>query len=255
MSKPTRLANLTTNRLEALVDGERPVVGLVPVGSVEPHGPHLPLQTDTIISRAAIDRATPRLEERGWEVLETPAVEYGVTDCASGFAGAVSISADRLTAYLDDLVEALLGEGLEHVCLVNNHLEPDHDEAVRSAVRSRDPAVASVATPLKKKWARRLSDEFKSGACHAGKYETSILLAAAPERVERSIADELDTVPVSLSEKLREGIADFVEMGLTDAYAGAPSEASVEHGDEMLDRLADMIAGEVSGPPNSNGAE
>lgn len=252
MNDPDELSTYTTDRLAALLDGDRPVVVLVPVGSVEPHGPHLPLETDTIISRAAIERAAPRLSEEGVEVLIAPSVEYGVTECASGFAGAVSIAPETLTSYLRDVVSGLVDDGVDHVCLVNNHLEPEHDQAVRASVEPLDASRASVATPLKKKWARTLSDEFKRGECHAGTYETSIVLAAAPERVEQSLLEELDEVPISLSEKLREGVVDFREMGLDDAYAGAPAEASAEHGDEMLDRLADMIVSEVRGATDPN---
>ena len=242
----TRLAELTTEDLQGLIDDDDPVVVLVPVGSVEPHGPHLPLETDTIISTAAIERAAPRLEEKGWSILVGPAVNYGVTECGAAFAGAVSISAETLTAYLHDLVGGLVDDGVDHVCLVNNHLEPEHDQAVRAGAEPFGEA-ASVATPLKRKWARTLSEEFKKGECHAGKYETSILLAAAPEKVDKSKLDDLPEVPVSLSDKLREGVTDFQEMGLAEAYSGAPSEASAEHGGEMLDRLADIIVGEVGG--------
>lgn len=241
-----QLSEMTTEEFGRLLEGEKPVAVLLPVGSVEPHGPHLPLETDTMISEAAIERAAPRLTDEGFEVLAAPAVEYGVTECAAGFRGAVSIAPETLTDYLEDLVAGLVDDGVDHVCLVNNHLEPEHDEAVRSSIERFDGPRASVATPLKKKWARTLSPEFKRGECHAGRYETSILLAAAPERVDTSALDDFDEVPVSLSEKLREGISDFREMGLDDAYAGAPADATAEHGDEMLDRLADMVVGEVT---------
>jgi creatinine amidohydrolase len=108
-----------------------------------------------------------------------------------------------------------------------------------------EPGRASVACPLARRWARTLSAEFKSGACHAGRYETSIVLAQAPTLVDMDTARALPEVPVSLSDKLRAGISDFAEMGLTRAYAGAPAEADAGEGAAMLDRLAAMIAGEV----------
>jgi creatinine amidohydrolase len=241
-----RLAELTTDKLRDLLEADEPVVVLVPTGCVEPHGPHLPLETDTIISEAAAERAVPALEEAGWRALIAPAVGYGTTECGAAFAGAVSVAPDTLTAMLNDIVGGLLADGVDQVCLVNNHLEPEHDGAVRAAADGFDEA-ASVATPLKRKWARTLSEEFKRGECHAGKYETSIVLAAAPDRVDRQKMAELEEVPVSLSEKLREGVSDFAEMGMADAYAGAPAEATAAHGDQMLDRLADIIVGEVDG--------
>jgi creatinine amidohydrolase len=235
----------TTESLRALLAGPRPVVALVPVGSVEPHGPHLPLVTDVVISEAACRAAVPKLEAAGYSVVVAPAVAYGVTDCAAGFAGAVSVPAAALTAYLRAIAEALLAGGFRHVCLVNDHLEPAHDRAVRAAIDGLG-AGASVACPLTRRWARTLSDEFKSGACHAGRYETSIVMAAEPGLVDEVARTQLPPVPISLSEALGKGVDTFAAMGLERAYAGDPAAASAEEGRAMLERLAEMIVGEVS---------
>ena len=221
------------------------LVVLLPVGSVEPHGPHLSLETDTEISLGAAERAAARLEERGLVARVAPAVPYGVTECARGFPGAVSVPAAALTAYLGAVVDGFLAGGAAHVCLVNNHLEPDHDRAVRAVQDGRDRARVSVACPLTRRWARTLSDEFRSGACHAGRYETSLALARDPRLSDEAARSGLPEVPVSLSDKLRAGIGDFQGMGLDRAYAGAPAEATSAEGDEMFDRLADMVVGEV----------
>lgn len=220
-------------------------VALVPCGSVEPHGPHLPLATDTIISQAAAERAIPRLAARGVTAVVAPAVPYGVTDFAAGFAGAVSIPAAALTAFLRAVIDAHLAAGAAHVCLVNNHLEPAHDAAVRAALEGVAPEQASVACPLTRRWARTLSAEFKSGACHAGRYETSLVLAAAPALVREGAQRALPAVPISLSDGIRAGQHTFREMGMTEAYAGAPAEASAEEGRAQLELLAQMIEAEV----------
>ena len=238
-----RLADLTTTTLAELVADDRPVVALVPVGSTEPHGPHLPLATDVLISEAACVRAAARLDARGVVALIAPAVAYGVTEYAAGFAGAVSVPAPVLTAYLGAIADGLRAQGLAHVCLVNNHLEPAHDAAVRAAAAGR--AGVSVACPLTRRWARTLSAEFKSGACHAGQYETAIVLAAAPGLVDEAARAGLPEVPVSLSERIGAGVTSFAAMGLDRAYAGAPAAATAAHGDDQLGLLADMIATEV----------
>src|SRR5689334_7722699 len=180
------LARHTTATLQSVLADKRPVVALVPVGSTEPHGPHLGLGTDVVISAAACVRATEMFARKGpLTAVIAPAVSYGVTECAQGFAGAVSVPAAVLTAYIAAICDGLLAQGIRHVCLVNNHLEPAHDAAVRAVLPGRGNTV-SVACPLTKKWARTLDAEFKSGACHAGLYETSIMLAAAPEMVDEA---------------------------------------------------------------------
>ena len=240
------LARHTTASLYTLLkEGKRPVVALVPIGSTEPHGPHLGLGTDVVISAAACVRACELLEKKGPIVaVIAPAVSYGVTDCAVGFPGAVSIPADVLTAYVAAICDGLLAQGLRHVCLVNNHLEPAHDAAIRAVVTGREGKV-SVACPLTKKWAKTLSAEFKSGACHAGQYETSIVMAAAPELVDEQMRTTLQPVPVSLSEKLKAGVTTFTAMGMELAYAGNPAAASVEEGEQLIQRLAEMVVGEI----------
>ena len=245
MDGPTQLGDLTTVAFEQLLDGDDPVCLLVPVGCVEPHGPHLPLDTDTVLSEAVCERAVPRLEDEGWTPLIAPSVGYGVTECGAAFAGTVSISPETLTSFLEDVAGGLLDDGVDHVSLVNNHLEPDHDRTIRSMVDRFDDGELSVATPMKPKWGRRLSEEFKRGECHAGKYETSMMLAIDPDRVDREAMAALDENPVSLSENLKQGVTDFEAMGLAEAYAGDPAASTAEHGDEMLERLADIVVGEV----------
>lgn len=241
------LARHTTASLHALLtNGKRAPVALIPVGSTEPHGPHLGLGTDVIISAAACVRAIELLDKKGPFVgVIAPAISYGVTECATGFPGAISIPAATLTAYTAAIVDGLLAQSFRHVCLVNNHLEPAHDAAIRAVLTGRDPKRVSVACPLTKKWARTLSPEFKSGACHAGQYETSIVMAAAPEMVDEPMRTTLKPVPISLSDKLAAGVTTFAEMGMELAYAGDPASASIEEGEKMIQRLAEMVVGEI----------
>jgi creatinine amidohydrolase len=241
-----RLADLTTVALAEALGSGRPAVALVPVGSVEPHGPHLPLGTDTLISEAAAERAAALLVREGLSAFVAPAVPYGVTRFAEGFAGAISVPAAALTAFVRAVVEGYLEAGFAHVCLVNNHLEPAHDAAVRAATLGLPAGRASVACPLTRRWARTLSAEFKSGACHAGRYETSLILAAAPAAVDRDAAAALPEIAVSLSEGIKAGKTGFRAMGLERAYTGAPASATPGEGQEMLDRLATMIVAEVT---------
>src|SRR5678816_3755358 len=201
------LARHTTASLRALLDDRKPVVALVPIGSTEPHGPHLGLGTDVVISAAACVRATELFARKGpLTAVIAPAISYGVTECAQGFAGAVSVPAAVLTG--------------------------------------RGPCV-SVACPLTKKWAKTLDAEFKSGACHAGLYETSIMMAAAPEMVDDAVRGVLPPVPISLSQQLAAGVTTFAAMGMELAYAGDPASATVEEGERMIQRLAEMVVGEI----------
>lgn len=240
------IAKHTTASLGALIaDKRRAVVALVPIGSTEPHGPHLGLGTDVIISAAACVKACELIDRKGaLTAVIAPAIPYGVTDCAEGFTGAVSVPAAALTAFVAAVCDGLLAQGIRHVCLVNNHLEPAQDAALRAVLPTREKRV-SYACPLTKKWARTLSAEFKSGACHAGQYETSIVMAAAPELVDEAVRVALPPVAISLSDKLRAGVGTFTEMGMTAAYTGAPAAATEAEGEALIDKLAAMVVDEV----------
>jgi creatinine amidohydrolase len=240
-----RLSDMTTLAVADLLSAGRPAAVLLPVGSVEPHGPHLPLATDTLISQRAAEQAITLLAEKGISAVLAPAVPYGVTDFAEGFAGAISVPAAALTAFLRAVVEGYQRAGFAHVCLVNNHLEPAHDTAVRAVMAGLPEGSVSVACPLTRRWARTLSAEFKSGACHAGQYETSLVLAAAPDLVDMERARALAQVPVSLSDGIKAGKSTFRAMGMDAAYAGAPAAATTEEGESLYRALAAMVAGEV----------
>lgn len=238
----TRLAGLTYEEVAGIVAAQ-PAVAIVPVGSVEPHGPHLPLDTDTTISATCAARAAKRLEESGVRAVIAPAVPYGVTDYAGGFAGAIGVPAEALTPMLEAIAKSLLATGFAHVCFVNNHLEPAHDAAVRKAIEGLGKGTASVACPLTRRWGRTLSDEFKRGDCHAGRYETSLVLAAGGH--VRETFGELPTLGLSLSDAIRAGKATFAEIGMERAYTGAPREATREEGEELYEKLTTMVVTEI----------
>jgi len=219
------------------------MIVLLPVGSVEPHGPHMSLATDTVISVGACRAAALILEREGLTPVIAPPIPYGVTECAAAFPGAISVPAETLTAMVGAIADAYLAAGALHVCLVNNHLEPGQDAAITAAAAGRTSV--SVACPLQRQWGRTLTAEFKSGACHAGQYETSIILACDPSLVDYAKCSELPEVPISLSEKLGAGISDFEEMGLEQAYAGSPAAASATEGRTTLEALGAMIVGQV----------
>jgi creatinine amidohydrolase len=239
---PRRLAESTFEEVAQLC-ATGWAVAIVPVGSVEPHGPHLPLDTDTTISKVCAVRAAEELERGGIVAVLAPSVPYGVTEYARGFSGAISVPAEALTAMLNGIAVALLECGFAHVSFVNNHLEPAHDAAVRAAIEGLPPGRASVACPLTRRWGRTLSDEFKRGDCHAGRYETSLVLAA--EKGVRDTYRDLPRVEHSLSDAIRAGKTTFREIGMDRAYTGTPAEATSEEGEDLYKRLVTMVVTEI----------
>jgi len=230
-----------------------PVV-LLPIGSTEAHGPHLPLATDAILSEELARRAAAALDTDGYATLIAPILPYAITDYASGFTGTISLAPQTAIALVADVCASLVGQGFTRVCLVNSHLEPAHVASLQEAcarVQARCGVAVVFPNQLEKRWARTLTDEFKRGACHAGSYETSLVLAARPEMVREEVRRRLAPHPIDLARAMREGKRTFVEAGAPEAYFGDPAAASVEEGNDIYARLVTMVVETVraSWPP------
>jgi creatinine amidohydrolase len=203
-------------------------VHVLPLGATEPHGPHAPLSTDTLISVGICERAAERLAGE-IPVLVLPAMPYGVTRYGSAFPGVVSISEDTLRSLVAEIAESV---GL--LVLVNSHFEPEQVQTLRA-----------TGLPLldltRRRNAERLTEEFRSGSCHAGRYETSLVLADRPELVHADRMQALEERHVDMPAAIAAGQTDFLAMGMAQAYCGAPAEASADEGRETFATLTDML--------------
>lgn len=236
--EPLQYAELTSPAAGALRGGATTVL-LLPVGAVEPHGPHAPLDTDSIISAAVAEAAARQLDaEPGLRVLVLPPIRYGVTRYAAAFPGAVSISEGTLEALVTEVCSAVREQGHPHVVVVNSHFEPEHVRALRRATE-RSGAVLFDLT--RRRAAERLSEEFRSGAAHAGRYETSLVLAARPDLVDGARMRALPAHFVDMPAAMASGKTDFIAMDMPEAYCGAPAEATAAEGARTIETLSAML--------------
>jgi creatinine amidohydrolase len=222
----------------------RGLVVILPVGSTEAHGPHLPLGTDVIISEEMSLRAVQKLAVRGIEARLLPAIAYSVTDFSADFPGTISINRETATALVRDVCTSLYKQGARLVVIANSHLEPEHINSINDAleqVRQETGRIVAFPDKRRRRWAETLSDEFRRGDCHAGSYETSLVMAARPELVLEEIRQELERVPISIADKIREGAQSFTDAGGTAAYFGDPRAASREEGEKMYEALSEML--------------
>lgn len=240
----TDLAKRTWPEAEALF-GPR-TVAILPIGSTEPHGPHLPLDTDVTIALAMARAAEERLEREGVPVVILPPLAYGLTNYTSGFAGRVSLRSGTLWAVLEDIVTSLEQQRVTRIVFANAHLEPEHVQVLRGVVldhATRGDEKAQVVFPdnTRRRFAGTLGEEFQSGDCHAGSYESSIVLAADPASVRETERARLGKVEIGLIEKMKAGVHTFRQAGADRAYCGDPKAASAAEGRALVERLADMV--------------
>jgi creatinine amidohydrolase len=243
---PTRdLADMTWE--EARDAARARSVALLPVGAIEAHGPHLPLGTDLIIADAWVRAGADLIAGQGYNVFRLPPVAYTPAPFGRAFPGTISVDPASLTVLVANVASELARHGVAALGVANAHLDPANVEALRAAVaRCRDLAAPVVAIPdiTRKPWALRLGEEFRTGACHAGRFESSIVLAARPDLVRDEIR-HLPPNPVSLSAAIGEGKRTFEEAGGGRAYFGWPADATAEEGRAHIAALGAILADAV----------
>jgi creatinine amidohydrolase len=237
------VASMTWTEVRALPPAR--TIAVLPTGAIEAHGPHLPLGTDIVIAEAMAQAGAARLADKGLEVLIMPALPVAPAPFAAAFAGTVHTPPEATKMMVTGVARSLAQHGIRVTAIANAHHDPAHVNALRAAAAdlAKDRNAILVFPDLtKRRWAARLTDEFKSGACHAGRYEGSIVLAECPDRVKTSVMQGLSANPRSLVEAIAAGHATFLEAGGPDAFFGFPAEASAEEGRNTIRVLGEILA-------------
>ncbi len=247
--QPLEAARLSWPRVRALAQGG--AVALLPVGSTEAHGPHLPLAVDVLIAQGVCREVAARLHARGVQALLFPPVAYGLTDFAAAFSGTVSLQAATTRALLTDALAGIARHGFACTLAVNHHLEPAHFRVVHEAAKAaREGTGARILVPDHRRppTAPLLGREFTHGGSHAGTYETALMLAVAPQLVDQEALAQLPALEVDLPARIKAGARDFHEAGGPDAYFGDPRSATREEGERLLGLLADAVLAALDAP-------
>lgn len=243
-----RWEELTWTEIAALDRQRSPAI--LPVGAVEAHGPHLTLGTDNVIAEAMAAAAAERLAERGLKPLLLSPLVYTAAPFAAAFPGTLSVRPETVTALVVDLARSLADAGLPVLALANSHFDPANVDALRAAaavVRAEGRIAIAFPDLTRRALAARLTEEFRSGACHAGRYEGSIVLAARPDLVRDEARRALPPNPASLTAAIREGKRTFGDAGGPDAYFGDPAAASREEGAATIATLAAILEEAILG--------
>lgn len=218
-TRPRLLRAMTTAQLSLL---ERPLL-VVPVGSCEQHGPHLPLGTDTVIAEA-LCAALAMANER---VIIGPSLEVTSSGEHAGFVGTLSIGGPTTSASIVELVRS--ADWADDVLFVNGH--GGNATAVHDALTTLRSESRKVTA-----WWPRIDD----GDAHAGHIETSLMLFLDPDKVDLQRAQVGNTQPLGeLAERLRhEGVRGVSANGIL----GDPRHASRADGERLMDLLVRQLS-------------
>ena len=236
----------------AAADGS---VLVLPVGSVEQHGHHLPVGTDTVLVTSIAAMAADRLDPDR-PLLLAPPVWSGYSPHHRGLGGTFSLGFGTLRRVLEELAATGLENGFDAVLLLNGHggnvplisgatstIGVDHPEA---------EVLGLTYFSLAGEFIDEVRDSETGGIAHGGELETSLMLHLHPELVDE---ERLDGTP--LEEPYDRGLKDMFESGPLGVYRpfedysetgaiGRPELASASKGRELADRLADALAAQFA---------
>jgi creatinine amidohydrolase len=237
------LPYLSWTEVAALPDRENTVI-VLPAGSIEQHGPHLPCSVDTVICSGVAGHALARLPKEV-PAFMLPPIAYGKSEEHLHFPGTLTLDGETLYATVVQVGESVYRSGFRKLLIVNGHGgQPQVMEMAARELRLRhgDYVIVPHHTwRLPHVAGRYLSEKEKKLAMHAGHAETAIMLALAPDTVhmERAVANYPPEFPSKLlSPDGRPACAwsarDFGPSGVI----GDPLPATREQGEAILDSLA-----------------
>ncbi|MEY2958498.1 MAG: hypothetical protein RLZZ01_1066 [Actinomycetota bacterium] len=207
-------------------DVGRPIL-VVPVGSCEQHGPHLPLDTDTVIATALAEA----LADRRADCLVAPPLAVTASGEHAGFPGTLSIGTEVMAGVVIELARS--ADWAAGVVFVNGH-----GGNVTAMQRAGD-VFDRERRPVLIWWPPR-DPAMAPTDLHAGRAETSLMLAIGPERVRPERAVSGATPP--LVDLVNDGVLAHSPSGVL----GDPAGASAAEGTEMFGRLLTRLVADVS---------
>lgn len=204
---------------------------IVPFGTVEAHGGHLPLNTDTLIIREVVRKAAGRIN-----AYMAPPIQYGVCTSTSLHPGTIGITPETLRRLVTDIVGDAFKKGLRNFVLISGHGGSIHVSAMKEAAEAivsggafkgiRIAALSIYEILPKEAW--EISETRNDS--HAGEMETSLVLHLAPGLVKGRAKEEYPRLPkpILVGDKLRYW---------KGAVWGDPSKASREKGERLFDLM------------------
>lgn len=227
-------------------------VVLLPVGAIEQHGPHLPIDVDNLIVTWLCDEAARRRPDL---IVSAPPIHYGFNEHNMGFPGTVSVEVEHFIDYVYDVCHSFVRQGHTRVVLINGHGSNAMPCALvaRRVVNTSEDALAAAINhwALARDLAAHIRETPRGGMAHACEYETSWYLFLKPDLVlmDRAVADVLEQrsgfvwVDIMAGDGPVTLIDDWSRVSNGSGVEGDPATASTEKGQRYAEEeVTNLIA-------------
>jgi creatinine amidohydrolase len=206
---------------------------IVPYGTVEAHGTHLPLKTDTLIIEEVVKAASEAVE-----VFVAPALDYGVCTSTGAHPGTIGISAATLRAMTTDIVRDASGKGLLNFVLISGHGGGLHVAAMKEAATALIDEIEEIKIAALSIYEILGPEAFAiaetENDSHAGELETSMILHLAPGLVKGRSPKEFPKLPKPI-------IARDKLKFWPGAVWGDPTLADADKGERLFKIMVDKV--------------
>lgn len=222
---------------------------ILPVAALEQHGPHLPVEVDSILAETIARRSAAAIVARGEQALVLPVIWTGLSEHHMSFGGTVTLDYPAFAALIEGVVRSVLRHGFCRIVLLNAH--GGNENALRTITDELTPklgvpivqftywyaAAAAIAAIL----------ERQTALAHACEAETSMMLAVRPELVAR------ERVPLARANRAPDvapGVYRWRTIAARSASGviGEPEAASAEKGERLFAAIADTVAARLCDP-------
>jgi creatinine amidohydrolase len=232
---------------------KRDAIVILPIGSIEQHGPHLPVEVDSQLGEQVALRTARRLDAHGTPTLVLPMLWTGVSEHHMSFGGTITLDLPTFCAVVEGIVKSLVRHGFRRVVLLNGH--GGNENALRCLAdeltpKYRIPIVEftywyAAAEPI----AAIL--ETQKGLQHACEAETAMMMAVRPELVAEA------RIPLAKANRTPD-VSDLVGGGVyrwraigamsSSGVVGNPEAASVAKGQRLFDAVSAALADKLGNP-------
>lgn len=233
--------NLKASEIRALRDKD--TIAIIPIGSIEQHGPHLPVQVDTLLA-GEVARRTARIVAAHSPVVVLPTIWSGLAEHHMSLGGTLTLDLRTFLDLVRGIVRSVVRNGFKKILLLNGH--GGNMTALNALVGdictefSLPIALATYWIPPQKEFAEILDEQMT--VAHACEAETSMLLALRPDLVDMSGLDHIDPprewAGGDSSVYVWQSVSDWSPSGV----AGMPKAASAEKGERLLAAAAEALA-------------